>query len=159
MDPVGLEFHDLDLGKVFKNIEDADQFMKNWGAKHLSPFIVRSSFKGDLKNNGRIQYCCPHAVNRDSRSKGARKLQHVMFSKCPAMINIVQNRKEDTWRVTKVEKNHEGHMLGREVYGSYQKIRKLKEQDLEVIAGLDGVGAARRRVAAAVSEKTGMHTL
>ena len=35
MDPVGLEFHDLDLGKVFKNIEDADQFMKNWGAKHL----------------------------------------------------------------------------------------------------------------------------
>ena len=104
------------------------------------------------------KFGCPHAVNRDTRSKGDRKLQYVLYSKCPAMINVVKNRNEGTWRVTKLEKNHKGHMLGPEVYGSYQKVRKLKEKDLEVIADLDGVGAARRRVASAVSEKTGMHT-
>ena len=92
MDPDGLAFQDLYVGKVFKTSEEVEQFVKNWGARHLSPFIVRSSFKGDDKSNGRIQYNCPHAVNRDSRSKGDRKLQHVLYLKCPAMINVVQNR-------------------------------------------------------------------
>ena len=106
MDPDSLAFKDLEVGKVFKTTEEVEQFVKNWGARHLSPFIVRSSFKGDDKSNGRLQYSCPHAVNRDTRSKGDRKLQHVLYSKCPAMINVVQNRKEGTWRVTKLEKNH-----------------------------------------------------
>ena len=159
MDPDGLAFQDLYVGKVFKTSEEVEQFVKNWGARHLSPFIVRSSFKSNDKSNGRIQYSCPHAVNCYTRSKGDRKLQHVLYSKCPAMINVVQNRQEGTYRVTKLDKNHEGHMLGPEVYGSYQKVRKLKEKDLEVIAHLDAVGAARRRVASAVSEKTGMHTI
>ena len=157
MEPDGLEYHDLEEGKLFRTTEEVDQFVKNWGAKHISPFIIRSSFKGNEKANGRIQYQCPHAVNRDTRSKGDRPLQHVMYSRCPAMINVVQNRKEGIWRVTKLIKSHEGHMLGPDVYGTYQKVRKLKEKDIKSIADLDGVGAARRRVASALSEKTGMH--
>jgi hypothetical protein len=53
----------------------------------------------------------------------------------------------------------EGYTIHNLAYGAYQKVRKLKEKDLEVIADLDAVGAARRRVASAVSEKTGMHTI
>jgi hypothetical protein len=86
MDPDGLAFQDLYVGKEFKTSEEVEQFVKNLGARHRSPF------KGDDKSNGRIQYNCPHAVNRDTRSKGDRKLQRILYSKCPAMINVVQNR-------------------------------------------------------------------
>ena len=46
-------------------------------------------------------------------------------------------------------------MLGAEVYGSYQKVKKLDEQDIQVVTELEGVGASRRRVASALSDKTG----
>ena len=45
MDPDGLAFQDLEVGKVFKTTEEVEQFVKNWGARHLSPFIVRSSLR------------------------------------------------------------------------------------------------------------------
>ena len=156
MENEDVSYDALKEGIIFPTFDAADSFVKKWSRENISPLIIRSSWKGNEKGNGRIQYMCPHGVERDRRSKGTRKLQHLLYSNCPAMINVVQNRKENIWRVSKLIKHHEGHMIGEEVYGSYQTVRKLEPNDLQEIASLDGVGAARRRVAAAISEKTGM---
>merc|ERR1719318_602931 len=46
-------------------------------------------------------------------------------------------------------------MIGPAIYGSYQKVRKLSDEDLRKIQELDSVGASRRRVASALSDRTG----
>ena len=143
-------------GNLSPSLDAATKFVNSWADENRSPFIIRSSWKGNEKANGRIQFQCPHGVDRDSRSKGTRPLQHVLYTNCPVMINVVQSRKENVWRVTKLIKKHEGHMLGPEVYGTYQKVRKLQPKDLQEIASLDGVGASRRRVASTLSDKTGI---
>ena len=71
------------------------------------------------------------------------------------MVNVTQKRQDNTWRITKVIKTHNGHMVGRDVYGSYQKIRRMSDMDHQFITELDAVGASRRRVASALGDKTG----
>ena len=58
-----------------------------------------------------------------------------------------------------MHKIHNGHMVGRDVYGSYQKVRKMSDADHQMIIELEAVGASRRRVASALSDKTGMANL
>ena len=52
---------------------------------------------------------------------------------------------------------HQGHMLGPEVFGGYQNVRKLTTEDIQFINELDavGVGATRRRIAERIGQKTG----
>ena len=38
-------------------------------------------------------------------------------------------------------------MLGPDVYGGYQKVCKMSSEDINFVNELDGVGAARRRIA------------
>ena len=152
---IDLSFDCLSEGLQFNSLEVAEKYVQSWCDEHLFPLIIRSSFKGNENQNGRIQFCCPHGVLRKSKTKGERPLQHVQYSACPAMLNVVQNRQGNCWRVTKVKKKHEGHMLGPAIYGSYQKVRKMSDEDLRMIQELESVGASRRRVASALSDKTG----
>ena len=52
------------------------------------------------------------------------------------MVNVMQNRQENKWKVTKVIKEHTGHMIGPDVYGSYQKVRQMSDNDLQMITEL-----------------------
>ena len=139
----------------FGSYEDVDKYVKEWSDANLSPFIIRSSFQGNENSNGRIQYVCPHGVERTSKSRGGRPRQHVMHTDCPVRINVNQNRKDNTWTVTKVVKKHQGHMLGPDVYGGYQKFCKMSSADVQFVNELDAVGASRRRIAERMGEKTG----
>ena len=47
-------------------------------------------------------------------------------------------------------------MLGPDVFGGYQNVRKISEDDIKFVTELDGVGAARRRIAERMGQKTGM---
>lgn len=150
-----LSFDHLKVGQTFESYDDVLSFVKKWGQENLSPFIIRSSYRGNERSNGRIQFLCPHGVERENKSKGERPLQHVLFTNCPALINVNQDRHTDTWTVTKLIKGHEGHMIGPEIYGTYQKVRKMSAKDIKSVNEMDGVGASRRRVAEAISENTG----
>ena len=149
------EIEDLEVGMQFASYEAAQDFINKWCAKNYSPFVLRGSFRGSEKVNGRLQYSCPHGIQRKSKNTGERPLQHVHFTDCPAMLNIMQNRAGKIWIVIKPETHHRGHMQGPEVYGSYQKVRKLSEGDLQMVQDLEAVGASRRRVASVLSDKTG----
>ena len=143
-------------GVTFPSFEEADAFIKEWSADQMSPIITRSSFRGNERSNGRIQYVCPHGVERTTRSKGGRPRQHVLYTNCPFLVNINENRKNQTWKITKLVTKHQGHMLGPDVFGGYQNIRKMSEDDIKFVNELDGVGAARRRIAERMGQKTGM---
>ena len=71
------------------------------------------------------------------------------------MINVNQDRKNNTWSITKVVNKHLGHMIGPEVYGGYQNVRKMTEDDVQFVNELDAVGASRRRIAERMGQKTG----
>ena len=137
----------LKEGLLFQSHEEADKFIKKWSAEQMSPIVIRSSYMGDVKKNGRISYVCPHGVERKTKCKGDRPRQHVMFTNCPFMINVNQDRKNNTWSITKVVNKHLGHMIGPEVYGGYQNVRKMTEDDVQFVNELDAVGASRRRIA------------
>ena len=150
-----LSFEKLSEGLTFNSCEVASKFIDAWCDHNLSPLRIRSSFKGTDKINGRLQFICPHGIQRKTKQKGERPLQHVHYSACLAMINIVENKPGNYWKVTKLNVVHNGHMLGPEVYGSYQKVRKMSDNEIQMINDFDGVGASRRRVASALSDKTG----
>jgi hypothetical protein len=40
-----------------------------------------------------------------------------------------------------MQKKHNGHMVGPSIYGSYQKVRKMNDEDLQMIQDLEAVGA------------------
>ena len=82
METTNLDYDELKVGKYFGNVDEVEQFVANWGSKNVSPFVIRSSFKGNEKSNGRLQYACPHAVDRKSRSKGDRPLQKKGLCAC-----------------------------------------------------------------------------
>ena len=127
---IDLGFDCLSEGLQFNYLEVAEKYIQSWCDQNLFPLIIRSSYKGDEKHNWRIQYSCPHGIQRKSKAKGERPLQHVQYSACPAMVNVVQNRQANCWRVTEVEKRHEGHMIGPAICSSYQKARKMSNEDL-----------------------------
>ena len=102
---------------TFKSYDDVDTFIKKWSAEQMSPLITRSSFRGNENTNGRIQYVCPHGVERKSKSKGARPKQHVMYTNCAFAVNVNENRKKKVWTITKLNTRHPGHMLRPDVYG------------------------------------------
>ena len=47
-------------------------------------------------------------------------------------------------------------MLGPDVFGGYQNVRKMSEDDIRFVNELYGVGAARRRIAGRMGQKTDM---
>ena len=144
----------LKEGLSFESYE-VDSFIQKWSVDCFSPVIKRSSFRGHDKVNGRIQYMCPHGVERQPRSKGARPRQHILFTNCPFVINVNENRKTNRWIVSKMNLKHQGHKLGPEVFGGYQDVRKLATEDIQFINELDAVGASRRRIAERIGQKTG----
>ena len=142
-------------GLQFSSFDVAQDYISRWCAKNHSPLIIRGSYRGSDKVNGRIQYSCPHGIQRKSKNTGERPLQHVNFTDCPAMVNVMQHRASNCWRITKLCKDHKGHMMGPAVYGSYQNVRKLSDDHLQMVQDLEAVGASRRRVASVLSDKTG----
>ena len=61
-----------------------------------------------------IVYKCTHGHQRKSKATSDRTFQKVNFTGCKAFVNINQNKKDD-WTVTKVEINHTGHALNKEI--------------------------------------------
>ena len=47
-------------------------------------------------------------------------------------------------------------MLGPDVFGGYQNVRKMSEDDIRFVNELDGVGADHRRIAERMGQKTDM---
>ena len=47
-------------------------------------------------------------------------------------------------------------MLGPDVFGGYQNVRKMSEDDIRFVNKLDRVGAAHRPIAERMGQKTGM---
>ena len=45
-------------------------------------------------------------------------------------------------------------MHGPDQFGGYQNVRKMSEDDIRFVNELDGVGAARRRIAERMGQKT-----
>ena len=121
--------------------------------KNFQSLVVK---KMEYGSNERIQYVCPHGVVRTTSSKGGHPRQHVLYTNCPFLVNINENRKNQTWKITKLVTKHQGHMLGPDVFGGYQNIRKMSEDDIQFVNELDGVGAARRHIAERMGQKTGM---
>ena len=63
------------------------------------------------------------------------------------MINVNKNSKLGKWMICKLNLKHQGHMLGPEVFGGYQNVRKLATEDIQFINELDDVVASSRRIA------------
>ena len=135
----------LKEGLFFGSYEEVDTFVKKWSADYFSPLIIRSSFRGHEKANGRLHYCCPHGVERQSRAKGDRPRQHVLFTNCPFVIHVNENRQTKRWTISKVNPD---------VYGGYQNVRKMSDEDVKFMNELDAVGASRRRIAERMGDKT-----
>ena len=47
-------------GVTFPSFEEADTFINKRSVDQMSPIITRSSFCGNDRGNGQIQYVCPH---------------------------------------------------------------------------------------------------
>ena len=47
----------------------------------------------------------------------------------------------------------QGHLLGPDVFGGYQNVRKMSEDDIRFDNELDGVGATRRHIAERMGQK------
>ena len=84
----------MKVGLTFASYDLVDTFVKKWSDKNVSPLIIRSSFRGNQNSKGRIQYVCPHGVERTTKSEGGRPKQHVMYTNCHALINVNQSGKE-----------------------------------------------------------------
>ena len=153
--PNDVGFDKLKNGLEFHSADEAEDYLKLWSAENFSHLIIRGSFRGNETTNGMIQFTCPHGIQRKLKYKDKRHHQHHLYYGCCAMVNVMQNRQEKKLSFTKVIKEHTGHMIGRDVYGSYQKVRKMSDNDLQMITELEAVGASRRRVASALSDKTG----
>ena len=145
----------LKEGLSFESYEEVGTFVQKWGVDCFLPVIKRSSFRGHEKTNGRIQYFFPSGVERQFRFKGARPRQHVPFTNCPFVINVNKNRKLGKWMICKLNLKHQGHMLGPEVFGGYQTVRKLATEDIQFINELDDVVASSRRIAERIGQTTG----
>ena len=153
--PNDVGFDALKNGLEFHSADEAEDYLKLWSAENFSHLIIRGSFRGNETTNGMIQFTCPHGIQRKLKYKDKRHHQHHLYYGCCAMVNVMQNRQEKKLSFTKVIKEHTGHMIGRDVYGSYQKVRKMSDNDLQMITELEAVGASRRRVASALIDKAG----
>ena len=134
--PNDVGFDKLKNGLEFHSADEAEDYLKLWSAENFSPFIIRGSFRGNETTNGRIQFACPHGIQRKVKYKDKQHRQHHLCSGCCTMVNVMQNRQENKWKVTKVIKEHTGHMIGPDVYGSYQKVRQMSDNDLQMITEL-----------------------
>ena len=74
----------LKEGLKFGAHKDVDKYVKEWSDANLSPFIIRSSFRGNENSNGRIQYVCPHGVDLNS-------LTEIVFDAQPLFPNPMQS--------------------------------------------------------------------
>ena len=75
------------------------------------------------------------------------------FTGCKAFVNINQNKKDD-WAVTKLEINHTGHALNKEIYYIYPHVRKLNQDVLDYVQDLVAARALPRNIATAISRRT-----
>ena len=149
-------FDELEVGMSFANYDDACIYIRKWCDENKMPLVKRDSCRGDAPGvSGRILYQCPHAINRKSKSKGMRKLQSVNFTACKFKVNIYESKKHGDFRVTYCHKNHDGHLVGDFVYGSYPTVRTMSETTKQKVAEFDAVGASRRRIADVISDETG----
>ena len=146
----------LTVGKTFNTFEDAKKFVKMWCSRSFSPMVVNSSriSTEKKKGRGRILFVCPHGVNRKSKSTGVRPKQNVMFTNCSARINIYEQADSNVWIVTYMNNVHTGHLVGRDVYGTYSTVRKLYCEDEKFMMDLHGAGASNRCIARVLSDKT-----
>ena len=70
-------------------------------------------------------------------------------------VHIFKSKRDKSFKVTLCNKNHDGHMVGDGVYGSYPTVRKMTETSQKRVLELEGVGASRRRTADVLGEETG----
>ena len=49
-------------GFTFPSFQEAETFIKTWSVDQMSPIITRSSFRGNDRRNGQIQYVYPHGA-------------------------------------------------------------------------------------------------
>ena len=146
---------DLKVGTVFEGRQKVMDDMKLYCDNNFFPLIRISNSRGDLANNkyGRIVYKCTHGHQRKSTATSDRPFQKVNFTGCKAFVNINQNKKDD-WTVTKLDLNHTGHVLNKEIYYSYPHVRKLSQDDLDYVQDLVAARAAPRNIATALSRRT-----
>ena len=126
--------HELKVGDAFSSRDAVIEKMKTYCDRKFTPLIRVSNRAGDLPNliYGRIVYKCTHGHTRKSKATSDRPFQKVNFTGCPAVININQNKDGD-WKGTKMESNHQGHVMNRENYFSYPHVRKLNKDDLDYV--------------------------
>ena len=146
---------ELKVGSVFEGRQKVIDDMKLYCDNNFIPLIRVSNSSGDLAKNkyGRIVYKCTHGHQRKSKATSDRPFQKVNLTGCKAFVNINQNKKDD-WTVTKLEINHTGHTLNKEIYYSYPHVRKLNQDDLDYVQDLVAARALPRNIATAISRRT-----
>ena len=149
------EFDELKVGLTFSDYDSACSYIKQWCDINKMPLVKRDTARGNESTPGRLLFECPHATKRQYRTKGVREKRSVNFTDCKSRVNIYESKKLGGFRVTLCVTQHEGHLVGESVYGSYQTVRKLSEASQQKIIELDGVGASRKRVAEYMSDETG----
>ena len=150
------EYDELQVGLSFTSYDAACDYIKNWTDSNKLPLVKRDTSRGNEKTPGRLLFECPHAIKRRYKSKGAREKRSVNYTACNSRVNIYESKRDGVFRVTLCIKEHDGHLTGEAVYGSYPTVRAMTPTTKQKIMQLESVGASRRRVADLMSENTGI---
>ena len=154
-----LQTDEIKVGKLFKNYDEVVKAVKDWCYSSCTPLIlkgVRGNLSEGGEDPGRIQFICTHGNKRKSKATSLRPAQRVNYTGCLARININQQRKTLDWKITTARLDHDGHLIGDDVYGTYKHVKKLSEDDEEYAREL--INEAKilpRNLASCLSSRTG----
>jgi len=125
---IELEPGNIFCGKTFNSYDEAVNSVRKLCDKTFTPFILkgtRGNFSSGGEELGRISFICTHGNERKSKATSQRPSQRVNYTACP---NINKQRNVGEWKITTARLQHDGHLLGEDVYGTYKHVKKLSEE-------------------------------
>ena len=136
--------------------------LKRYFGKEFHPIIKvsgPSEKTEDCDDNGpkggRIRFLCTHGVKRRYKATEARPIQRVNYTACHAGLNINQQT-DGSWRIgLKVILDHTGHTVGPDIYSTYQFVKHLTKEDINLVADLEKAKAKPRKIAQVLTERKG----
>ena len=142
---VELTLDDVKVVRQFSSYHETLNSLQKWCDNNYFPLIKRSTRPGNLScggEPGRIQLICTHGLKRQSKASNARPAQRVNFTGCPARV-LINHQPSGIWKVTTAVNHHDGHIIAKDVYNSYQHVQKLSAEDEEYLKDLIKVRAAK----------------
>ena len=84
----------------------------------------------------------------------ARPAQRVNYTGCPARV-LINQQASGMRKITTAVNHHDGHIIAKDVYNSYQHVKKLKPEHFKYVEDLMKVHAPLRNIVSCLSNETG----